>query len=214
MIILLLGAPGSGKGTQSKSLINEFKIPQLSTGDMLREAVKNSTELGKKASEYMSKGELVPDSLVLGLIEDRIKRSDCSNGFILDGFPRNISQADSLKDILIKQNKTINKVISIDVPESELVIRLTGRRTCKNCGTGFHVKYQPSKKEGVCDKCSGTLIQRADDVEKVIRDRFTVYKMQTQPLIEYYTKQGILKTFDGLGDPDAISKLIISFIKN
>ncbi len=214
MQLLLLGAPGSGKGTQAKFLVEKFGIPQLSTGDMLREAVKNGTALGKQASEFMQKGALVPDSLVLGLIEERMNRSDCAKGFILDGFPRNISQADALDALLGKITKNISHVIAINVDEQELVVRLSGRRSCKVCSAGYHVKFQPTQKEGVCDKCAGELIQRNDDVESVIRERLKVYNNQTAPLFDYYKAKGLLRSIVGTGSPADITQRILQITKS
>ena len=214
MQLLLLGAPGSGKGTQAKFLVEKLGIPQLSTGDMLREAVKNGTSLGKQASEFMQKGALVPDSLVLGLIEERMNRSDCTKGFILDGFPRNISQADALSSLLGKIGKNISYVIAINVDEQELVERLSGRRSCKVCGAGYHVKFQPTKKEGVCDKCGGELIQRNDDVESVIRERLKVYNNQTAPLFDYYKSKDLLRSLVGTGSPADITQRILQIIQS
>lgn len=214
MIILLLGAPGSGKGTQAKQLVEELKIPQLSTGDMLRSAVKAGTPLGKEAESYMKKGALVPDSLVLGLITERIQKEDCKSGFILDGFPRNRSQADALGAIFTKFGKKLDCVIAMEVAQNELVERLCGRRTCQNCGQGFHVKFQPPKTEGVCDKCSGKLTQRPDDNEKVILDRLKVYQADTSPLLEYYKSKGLVKEIEaGKGSPQDIFKKILAVIK-
>jgi adenylate kinase len=213
MVLLLLGAPGSGKGTQAKFLIESLGIPQLSTGDMLRSAVKAGTRLGKEAADYMQRGALVPDSLVLGLIQERIKDADCSKGFILDGFPRNIAQANALETTLGQVGRKIDRVIAIDVPESDLVERLTGRRTCKSCGTGYHVKFQPSKVVGKCDKCNGELFQRGDDVESIIRERLHVYREQTAPLFDYYTKRGVLRKVPGVGDLDIITRRIEEALK-
>ena len=213
MILLLLGAPGSGKGTQAKVLVEKLGIPQLSTGDMLRTAVKAGTKLGQEASSFMQKGALVPDSLVLGLIDERIANGDCKNGFILDGFPRNISQADALAETLKKSGYQIDRVVAISVDEGDLVQRLTGRRTCKVCSTGFHVLFQPPKVVGKCDKCSGELIQRNDDVESVIRDRLGVYNSQTAPLLDYYKKQGLLAIITGTGVPQGVTERIMDALK-
>lgn len=214
MVILLLGAPGSGKGTQAKYLIDTLKIPQLSTGDMLRAAVKAGTPLGKEAASFMQKGALVPDSLVLGLIEERIRLDDCRTGFILDGFPRNISQADALDGVLKKVGKKVDRVIAIDVSEGELVVRLTGRRTCKACGAGYHVKFQPPRVVGKCDKCGGELIQRSDDVESVIRERLKVYSEQTAPLLDYYSARGSLRKVAGVGQPQEVVERIAHALKD
>ncbi|MBI3542953.1 MAG: adenylate kinase [Deltaproteobacteria bacterium] len=214
MVLLLLGAPGSGKGTQAKFLIDALGIPQLSTGDMLRAAVKANTRLGQEAASFMQKGALVPDSLVLGLIRERVQQSDCDKGFILDGFPRNIIQADALETVLKEVGKTVDRVVAIDVAETELVERLTGRRTCKACGTGYHVKFQPSRVVGKCDKCGGDLIQRNDDVESVIRERLKVYSEQTTPLLNYYDKRGVLRRVEGVGAFDEITRRITRALRD
>jgi adenylate kinase len=213
MVLLLLGAPGSGKGTQAKFLIDALKIPQLSTGDMLRAAVKAETRLGVEAASYMQKGMLVPDALVLGLIEERIQQPDCKNGFILDGFPRNTAQADALKNVLAKVGKQIDRVVAIDVNEAELIQRLAGRRTCKGCGAGYHTSFQAPKSPGVCDKCGGELIQRNDDQEDVIRQRLVVYSQQTAPLLDYYADSGRLRKVAGVGAPQEIFKRISEVLK-
>lgn len=171
MNIIMLGPPGAGKGTQAKMLVEKFGIPQISTGDMLRAAVAEGTELGKKAKEYMDKGQLVPDEVVIGIVEERLKKSDCEKGFILDGFPRTVPQAEALDKILEKMGKKIDYVINIVVPDVEILKRLTGRRTCKQCGAMYHVIYNPPKQEGVCDKCGGELYQRDDDKEETIKNR-------------------------------------------
>jgi adenylate kinase len=212
MVIILLGAPGSGKGTQSKILVEKLNIPQLSTGDMLREAVKAGTKLGLEAKSYMDQGALVPDSVVLGLINERIQKSDCKNGFILDGFPRTIAQADGLSNLLKAVGKKINYVIALDVNEDALVERLTGRRICKNCGESYHIKFKQPKVEGVCDLCGGELFQRDDDKEEVIRKRMSVYRNQTEPLMQYYKNQGCFFLIDGMKAPDEVTKEILAIL--
>lgn len=214
MVLLLLGAPGSGKGTQAKFLIETLGIPQLSTGDMLRAAVKAGTKLGQEAASYMQRGALVPDSLVLGLIRERVSQSDCAGGFILDGFPRNVAQADALEKVLSGVDKKIDKVVAIDVAENELVERLCGRRVCKSCGASFHIKFQPPKQPGKCDVCDGELIQRNDDVESVIRDRLGVYAAQTAPLLDYYNKRGALRRVAGVGSPSDVTKRIMEAVNS
>lgn len=214
MILLLLGAPGSGKGTQAKFLVQSLGIPQLSTGDMLRAAVKAGTKLGQEAASFMQRGALVPDSLVLGLISERVADPDCARGFILDGFPRNLSQADELEKTLKKLGRGIDRVVAIDVPESELVERLAGRRTCKVCGAGYHVKFQPPREPQKCDKCAGELIQRNDDVESVIQDRLAVYTQQTAPLLKYYKDRGVLRTVLGVGALPDITNRITEALKH
>ena len=213
MVLLLLGPPGSGKGTQAKFLVDSLGVPQLSTGDMLRAAVKAGTKLGQEAASFMQKGALVPDSLVLGLIDERVQQADCKNGFILDGFPRNVPQADALTTTLQRSGKSIDRVIAIEVPEGDLVTRLTGRRTCKSCGSGYHVNFQPPKTVGKCDKCGGELVQRNDDVESVIRERLGVYSAQTAPLLDYYEKSGKLRKISGVGSLEEITRRITNALK-
>ncbi len=204
MRLILLGPPGAGKGTQAKRLVEKYGIPQISTGDMLRAALKAGTQLGKEAKTYMDAGKLVPDQVVIGLIEERIKEADCKNGFMLDGFPRTVAQADALQGVMDKAGLKLDHVISIDVANEELVGRLTGRRTCRSCGAGFHVLFDPPKKEGVCDKCGGELYQRDDDSEATIRNRLKVYADQTEPLIAYYKNAGLLRPIAGTGSIDEI----------
>ncbi|MEW5745451.1 MAG: adenylate kinase [Nitrospirota bacterium] len=204
MRIVLLGAPGAGKGTQAKKLIEKYPMPQISTGDLLRAAVAAGTPLGKEAKSYMDKGELVPDSVVLGMVEERLKQDDCKKGYILDGFPRNTKQAEALDKMLASLNMPLNAALSVDVPFDDLMKRLTGRRTCKACGQMYNVYFNPPKKEGVCDKCGGELFQRDDDREETIKKRLEVYNSQTAPLIDYYGKKSILKSVSGTGSIDDI----------
>jgi adenylate kinase len=204
MNLILLGPPGAGKGTQAQKIVERYHIPQISTGDILRAAVKGGTPLGKKAKGFMVQGELVPDEIVIGIIEDRLKAKDCNPGFILDGFPRTIPQAEALEPILTKIGKKIDHVINIEVDPEEVVRRLTGRRICKNCGAMFHLLFQPPKTEGICDRCGGTLYQRADDNEETIRTRLKEYDKQTAPLIQYYRGKKTLRTIQGVGGPDQI----------
>jgi adenylate kinase len=199
MNLILLGPPGAGKGTQAKMLMDKYKIPQISTGDILRAALKAGTELGLKAKEYMDAGKLVPDEVVIGIIRDRLKEPDCQGGYMLDGFPRTVPQAEALDEVLADMGSRIDHVISIEVPNEELIKRLTGRRTCRDCGAGYHVVFDPPQVDGVCDKCSGQLYQRDDDNEETVRNRLKVYADQTQPLIDYYQKQGLLRSIDGQG---------------
>lgn len=208
MRVVLLGAPGAGKGTQAKKLIEKYNIPQISTGDLLRAAVAAGTTLGKEAKSYMDKGELVPDSVVLGMVEERLKQDDCRKGYILDGFPRNTKQAEALDKILGDLNMSLSAALSVDVPFEDLMKRLTGRRTCKACGQMYNVYFGPSKKEGFCDKCNGELFQRDDDKEETIKKRLDVYSAQTAPLIDYYGKKGILKSVSGTGSIDDIFKKV------
>jgi adenylate kinase len=212
MNIILLGPPGAGKGTQAKMLVEKYHIPQISTGDILRAAVKEGTQLGKEAKSYMDKGELVPDSVVIGIVEERIQEPDCKNGYMLDGFPRTVPQATALDEMLQKLGSKIDHVVSIEVPQEELIKRLTGRRTCRECGAGYHVMFDPPKKEGVCDKCGGELYQRDDDNEQTVRSRLQVYDSQTKPLIEYYQAQGKLRPIDGVGDIKEIFERITNVL--
>jgi adenylate kinase len=213
MRLVLLGAPGAGKGTQAKKLIEKYGIPQISTGDILRQNVADGTPLGKEAKSYMDSGKLVPDSVVLGLVEDRLKRDDCKKGYILDGFPRNTVQAEALDKMLSSLGMPITAAVSVDVPKEDLMKRLTGRRTCKGCGQMYNVYYNPPKKEGSCDKCGGQLFQRDDDKEETIRKRLDVYDAQTAPLIDYYSKKGILKSVAGTGGIDDIFGKITALLK-
>lgn len=204
MKLVLLGPPGAGKGTQAKMLIEKYHIPQISTGDILRQAVKDGTDLGKEAKTYMDRGDLVPDELIINIIKERIKADDCKDGYIFDGFPRTVAQAEALDVVLEDISTTLDAVVSIDVPEDEVVKRLSGRRTCKSCGRLYHIIYNLPAKEGVCDKCGGELFQRDDDNETTIRQRLAVYREQTSPLIDYYSKQNLVKTIPGSGKPEEI----------
>jgi adenylate kinase len=199
MNLILLGPPGAGKGTQAKMLIDTYGIPQISTGDMLRAALKAQTPLGLEAKKFMDAGQLVPDSVVIGLVKERLAQPDCAKGFMLDGFPRTVPQAEELDKVVAGLSKNIDHVVSIEVPSSELLGRLTGRRTCKACGQGFHVMFDPPKVEGKCDKCGGELYQRDDDNEATVSNRLKVYEGQTMPLINFYTAKGLLRPIDGLG---------------
>lgn len=203
MKLIMLGAPGSGKGTQAKLITKDHDIPQISTGDLLRTAVKNNTELGLKAKEFMNTGKLVPDDLVLQLLRERLSQKDCENGFILDGYPRNLAQAQDLKKIT-----NIDLVINIDVSYALLIERITGRRTCKQCGAIFHIRYNLPKIESICDKCSGTLYQRDDDTEETVRKRLSTYENKTKPLIEFYQKQKILETLVSDGSINEIRQKV------
>ena len=212
MRLILLGPPGAGKGTQAVRLVDHFGIPQISTGDILRKAVKAGTELGTLAKSYMDKGELVPDDVVIGIIRDRLMETDCQKGYILDGFPRTIAQAEALDGMLDKMGARIDHVVNVSVADEEIIKRLTGRRTCSNCGAGYHVIFDPPQKEGVCDKCGGKLIQRDDDKEETIRARLEVYRKQTEPLINYYKQKGLLRTIPGEGNMEEIFKAILSVL--
>ena len=200
MKIIMLGAPGAGKGTQAKQIAAKYQIPHISTGDIFRANIKNGTELGKKAKTYMDQGALVPDELTCDLVMDRIQQDDCKNGFVLDGFPRTIPQAEALDAALKKINQTMDYAIDVDVPDENIINRMGGRRACVTCGATYHMVHVPPKKEGICDKCGSELILRDDDKPETVKKRLDVYHAQTQPLIEYYTKKGILKTVDGTVD--------------
>lgn len=194
---ILLGPPGAGKGTQAVKIVEKYGIPHISTGDIFRENIKKGTELGKKAQEYMNKGELVPDDLVIAIATARLLEDDCKNGFLLDGFPRTVYQAERLDEFLEAHNSKIDKVVDISVGKEELMIRLTGRRVCKKCGASYHIVNIPPKKEGVCDICGGPLIQRDDDNAETAANRIEVYEEQTRPLVDYYKKAGNLVLIDG-----------------
>ena len=195
--IVLLGPPGAGKGTQAELIVKKYGIPQISTGDIFRANIKNGTELGKKAKEYMDKGELVPDDLVVDLVKDRLEQDDCKNGFMLDGFPRTVFQAEELTKIMEAKSLSINYVLNIDVAPEKLIDRIAGRRVCKSCGATYNVNTKPTAKEGVCDACGGEVYQRADDNRETVENRINVYFAQTAPLIEYYEKAGVLATVNG-----------------
>jgi len=210
MRLVLLGAPGAGKGTQAKKIIEKNPIPQISTGDLLRAAVAAGTPLGKEAKAIMESGGLVSDKIVLGLVEERLKQPDCKNGFILDGFPRNTAQAEALDTLLANAQMPLTVALTVDVEKGELMKRLTGRRTCKNCQQMYNVYFTPPKKEGVCDKCNGALFQRDDDKEETIKKRLDVYDTQTAPLIDYYSRKGIMKTVMGVGSIDDIFRKVVA----
>ncbi|MDR7664994.1 adenylate kinase [Methanosarcina sp. Z-7115] len=203
MNIILFGPPGAGKGTQAKKMVDFYGIPQISTGDILRANVREGTELGLAAKSYMDKGDLVPDDVLIGIIKNRLKEQDCKKGFILDGYPRTVPQADALAVILDEIDKPIDVVLNLEVSDEELVERISGRLMCK-CGASYHRTLNPPKKEGVCDICGSEVFQRADDKEEAVQNRLNVYKKQTQPLINYYAKQGILMTLDGTKDIDEV----------
>jgi len=206
MRIVLLGGPGSGKGTQAKKLTEKYSIPQVSTGDIFRAAVKEGTPMGLKAKSYMDKGELVPDEVVVGVVQERLAKPDLEKGFMLDGFPRTLPQAEALDKLLSQMGKSIDHAILVDVPDAELMKRLTGRRTCRNsaCGKMYHVMFNPPKKEGVCDACGSELYQRDDDSEKTIKERLNVYAEQTAPLIDYYNEKRLLGRVNGVGPIEEI----------
>ena len=213
MKLILLGPPGAGKGTQAKMLTERFSIPQISTGDILRAAVKEGTPMGRKAKEYMDAGGLVPDEVVVGIVRDRLLAADCDNGFILDGFPRTVAQADALQDNLQEMDKALDRVISLEVDAEALVERLTGRRTCKECGRGYHVKFDPPREDAICDACGGSLFQRGDDQEETIRKRLQVYAEQTSPLISYYRDAGVLMELDGMQPIPQVQEKMLSLLQ-
>ncbi len=212
MKIIMLGAPGAGKGTQAKKIAAKYDIPHISTGDIFRANIKNGTELGKKAKTYMDQGLLVPDELVVDLVVDRVNQEDCKNGYVLDGFPRTIPQAEALTDALEKLGQRMDYAIDVDVPDENIVRRMGGRRACVGCGATYHIEYAPTKKEGICDTCGGELILRDDDKPETVQKRLDVYHEQTQPLIEYYTKAGILRTVDGTVDIDDVFQAIVDIL--
>jgi adenylate kinase len=193
-------------------MVDRYHIPQISTGDILRAAVKDKTPLGVKAKGFMDQGKLVPDELVIGIIEERLKAADCHPGFILDGFPRTIAQAEALQPILSKMDRSIDHVVNIEVEDEELVRRLTGRRTCKNCGAMFHIVFHAPKREGICDRCGGTLYQREDDKEETIRTRLKEYQKQTAPLIQYYQQKKTLRSIQGVGGQEQIFEQIVRLL--
>lgn len=197
MRLVLMGAPGAGKGTQADVMAKKLFVPHISTGDIFRAAMKAGTEMGKLAEQYISQGQLVPDEVTLGIVKDRLEEADCKDGFILDGFPRTIAQADGLQEYLASVGKPLDSVINIDVDLNSLVDRLTGRRVCKGCGASFHLMYNPPAKEGVCDDCGGELYQRKDDSEETIKNRLNVYVENSKPLIDYYAEKGLLQEVDG-----------------
>lgn len=212
MKIIMLGAPGAGKGTQAKKIAEVCKIPHISTGDIFRANIKNGTELGAKAKTYMDKGLLVPDELVCDLVVDRIQQDDCKNGFILDGFPRTIPQAEALKAALTAIEEKMEYAIDIDVPDENIINRMAGRRACVGCGATYHVEFNPTKIEGVCDVCGEKLILRDDDKPETVKKRLDVYHEQTQPLIDFYKKEGILVTVDGTQSMDKVFEDILKVL--
>ena len=212
MKIIMLGAPGAGKGTQAKKIAAKYGIPHISTGDIFRANIKNGTELGKKAKTYMDQGLLVPDELVVDLVVDRVNQEDCENGCVLDGFRRTIPQAEALDKALAAQGQKMDYAIDVDVPDENIVRRMGGRRACVGCGATYHLEYAPTRQEGICDVCGGELILRDDDKPETVLKRLGVYHEQTQPLIEYYTNQGILKTVDGTVDMEDVFAAIVSIL--
>ena len=212
MKIIMLGAPGAGKGTQAKKIAEKYQIPHISTGDIFRANIKNGTELGKKAKTYMDQGLLVPDELVCDLVVDRVQQDDCKKGYILDGFPRTIPQAESLDAELSRLGEAVDYAINVEVPDENIVKRMGGRRACVGCGATYHLVYAAPKKEGICDNCGAELILRDDDKPETVQKRLGVYHEQTQPLIDYYTKKGILKEVDGTMDMGDVFKAIVEIL--
>lgn len=212
MKIIMLGAPGAGKGTQAKMIADKYSIPHISTGDIFRANIKNGTELGKKAKEYMDKGQLVPDELTVDLVIDRVGQEDCKNGYVLDGFPRTIPQAECLSSVLEKMGTDIDYAINVEVPDENIVNRMSGRRACVSCGATYHIVHIPTKVEGICDRCGSELILRDDDKPETVMNRLSVYHEQTQPLIDYYSKQGIMKEVDGTVDMEDVFNAIVEIL--
>lgn len=212
MKIIMLGAPGAGKGTQAKKIAEKYQIPHISTGDIFRANIKGGTELGMKAKSYMDQGGLVPDDITIGMLLNRIKEDDCANGYVLDGFPRTIPQAESLTKALGEMGESIDYAIDVDVPDENIINRMAGRRACLACGATYHIVYNPPKQEGVCDVCGEKLVLRDDDKPETVQKRLGVYHEQTQPLIEYYGKAGILVTVDGTKDLNEVFKDIVTVL--
>lgn len=213
MKLLITGRPGAGKGTQAVNIREYYNIPHISTGDMFRAAMKAGTKMGLLAKEYMEKGQLVPDEVTIGIVEDRLSEDDCKNGFLLDGFPRNLKQAEALDEFLKKNGIKLDAVLDVNVAQSVLVRRMVGRRVCKNCGATYHIEFNKPKKDGICDNCGNALIQRPDDTEATAVNRLAVYDEQTAPLLDYYNKQGILVTVDGDQDFDKVFSDIKAVLK-
>ena len=212
MNIILMGLPGAGKGTQASEIVKKFPIPHISTGDMFRKAIKDETDLGKEAKSYMDRGELVPDEVTVGIVKERISEDDAKKGFLLDGFPRTIDQAESLNQIMSELDREIDAVINIEVPEEELMNRLTGRRICEKCGTTYHLVFNPPKVDGICDIDGGKLYQRKDDNPETVSNRLSVNVKQSKPILEYYDEKGVLKNIDGAKDIDEVTKDVIDIL--
>jgi len=210
--IILLGSPGAGKGTQAQSISNKYSIPHISTGDIFRMNISNGTELGILAKSYMDKGLLVPDNVTIDLVKTRLKEEDTKNGFLLDGFPRTIYQADVLEELLREENQKIDAALLIKVPRGFIIKRMTGRRVCPNCGASYHLEFNPPTQKGICDDCGSSLIQRKDDSEETVQERLDIYDFQTLPLIEYYTEKGILKLVDGTKAINEVFEEIIEIL--
>ena len=212
MKIIMLGAPGAGKGTQAKKIADKYQVPHISTGDIFRANIKNGTELGMKAKTYMDQGLLVPDELVVDLVVDRLAQEDCVNGCVLDGFPRTIPQAESLDAALAAKGEAIDYAIDVDVPDENIINRMSGRRACVACGATYHIVHIPTKVEGICDRCGEKLILRDDDKPETVKKRLDVYHAQTQPLIDYYTSKNVLKSVDGTQDMEAVFQAIVDIL--
>lgn len=208
MKIIMLGAPGAGKGTQAINIAKEYKIPHVSTGDIFRANIKAGTELGLTAKRYMDAGGLVPDEVTIGMLLSRISEEDCKNGYVLDGFPRTIPQAESLRKALSERGERIDYAIDIEVPDGEIMSRMTGRRSCPKCGATYHIRFNPPKKENICDECGGELTQRADDQPETVKARLSVYHEQTKPLIAFYQKEGVLREIDGTMAPSEVFRAV------
>lgn len=213
MNILIMGPPGAGKGTQAEVIIGEFGIPHISTGDAFRLAIKQGTPVGIKAKEYIDQGLLVPDDVTVGIVRERLQQSDCEKGFLLDGFPRTLSQAEALDQLLTELGRKLDHVVNLKVDRDKLLARLTGRRICKSCGSTYHVLFNPPKQEGVCDKCGGELYQRSDDNEESVGTRLDEYITKTAPLLNFYEQQGLLREVDGELEIDTVSKEIVSLLR-
>jgi len=211
--IILMGPPGAGKGTQAERIAKNFGLLHVSTGDMFREAVKEGTAMGKKAKEYMDKGTLVPDEIVVGIVKERLSKPDAADGVLLDGFPRTVEQAEALDEVLRELGLKLDAVLSVDVDEEELVTRLTGRRVCSNCGTTYHIKFNPPKVRNICDHCGSELYQRSDDTVETVKERLDVYKKQTFPLIEYYKRKGLFQSIDGNQDIEQVFDIVSAYLK-
>ena len=212
MRVIMLGAPGAGKGTQAIKIAEKYSIPHISTGDIFRANIKNNTELGQQAKKYMDQGLLVPDELVVDLVVDRVQKGDCQKGYVLDGFPRTIPQAEALDQALANMDQAIDYAINVEVPDENIVNRMSGRRACVACGATYHIVYAPTKEENVCDHCQGELILREDDKPETVQKRLNVYHEQTQPLIDYYTKKGNLKEVDGTMDIEDVFGSIVQIL--
>ncbi len=212
MKIVMLGAPGAGKGTQAQMLAKKYDIPHISTGDIFRMNIKNGTELGLEAKKYMDQGLLVPDELTVRILLDRVAKDDCKNGYVLDGFPRTIPQANVLEDALTKLGDKIDYAVNVDVPDENIIRRMGGRRACLACGATYHIEHVPPKKEGICDKCGQELVLRDDDKPETVKNRLQVYKEQTQPLIDFYTERGVLHNVDGTKDMNEVFEAIVAIL--